>query len=566
MRGLLNDCLRSLIGFGIRWLGLAMSAAHRSKLSAFSRNQRRLRRRYGIMPDTPVRPFGREIEELIRSAAERAGPGTRFASTSGSTGRPKRILYTRGRLRAVRLAFVDAFARCCWSLRVRRTSLYVFTPLGEDDSLTSMLLGERGLPPYLSSLQAPYRVQSHPAVRALVAEYGATAVRLWVLSLSNPGVLYGTNPSTLSTFLDEIASDWRQSSALVRRFCREPRAFGGGVHMIARRIESRGAASRLTLVAAADLPPPLSVYAPAVGAYICWTGGYVKPFLDRLARHLPPERYRLVPMYSMSTETIETVSHFGGGHVSFLPLAGGVLYEFVEEGLDDWPENLLTADRLRAGRAYTMVLSDGFGLRRYQTGDLFLCRGFVRGLPDLAFVRRRGLEYSFTGEKLTAEQAVAALRALRAENPALGDDEFLTLVPSHPAGDPAPHYKLVLVESVCSGPDVPGEELAARCDELLCEMNCEYAAKRSGGRLGRIRFKRASPGEFAQRVGGPGRADSWEGQFKFLPLYRSTWESGDAPPGPRPVDLFESRTSKATTPSCEAAAGANRSPGNPGRG
>ena len=566
MRGLFNDCLRALIGFGIRWLGLALSAAQLIRISAFSRNQRRLRRRYRITPDTPVLPFGREIEGLIKNAAERAGPGARFASTSGSTGRPNRILYTRGRLRAVRLAFVDAFARCCRSLRVRRTSLYVFGPLGGDDSLTSMLLGERGLPPYLSTLQAPYRVQSHPAVRSLVAEYGATAVRLWVLTLSNPGVLYSTNPSTLSTFLDEVASDWRRSSALVRRFRRAPEAFDAGVRVIARRIESRGSAPRLARVAASDLPLPLRACAPAVAAYVCWAGGYVKPFLDRLAAHLPPGQYRLVPMYSMSTETVETVSHFGGGRVSFLPLARGVLYEFVEEGERDAPANLLAAGRLRAGKTYSLVVSDPFGLRRYQTGDLFLCRGFVRGLPDLAFVRRRGLEYSFTGEKLTAEQTAAVFRRLRAEHPSLGGDQFLTCVPSLPRGDHVPHYKLVLVGGACSFPGVLGEELAARCDELLCEMNCEYGAKRSSGRIGRVRFVQTSPGEFARRMRGPAQADGWEAQFKFLPLYRSTWESGDAPPALPHVAAFDARTSGALTPPREAASGANRSHGSPGRG
>jgi len=565
VRGLFNDWLRWLIGLGIRWPGLALSAAHLIKIAAFSRNQERLRRRYNIKPDTPVLPYGPEIERLVKSAADRAGARARLASTSGSTGSPKRILYTKRRLRAVRLAFIDMFARCCVSLRIRRTSLYVFSPFGGDDSLTSMLLGERGLPPYLSTLQAPYRVQGHPAVRPLVAEYGAAAVRLWVLTLANPGVLYSTNPSTLSTFLDRMASDWRQHSALVRRFRHEPEAFDAAVHMIARRIESRGSAQRLSQIAASDLPLPLRVCAPAVEAYVCWTGGYVKPFLDRLAHHLPPERYRVVPMYSMSTETIETVSHFDGGQVSFLPLAGGVFYEFLEEGAEDRPENLLRAGQLQAGKTYAMVVSDAYGLCRYQTNDLFLCRGFVRGLPGLAFVRRRGLEYSFTGEKLTAEQTAAAFRRLRAERRVLGGDKFLTCVPSLPAGDHVPHYKLVLIDGDSSFPESLGEDLAARCDELLCEINCEYETKRSSGRLGRVRFARASPGEFARRLGGPSHAGGWEAQFKFLPLYRRTWESGGAPPARPRVGVFEGQTAGTFTPPHEASSGANRSSENRGR-
>jgi len=525
VRGLLNDCLRRLVALGVGLLGLALSAAHHYRIAAFARDQRRLRARYRITPETPVLTFGPELERLIEEAAGRAGPAAAFASTSGSTDRPKRLLYTRARLRAFGLAFVDNFSRCCRSLGVRRTSLYVFSSLGGDDSLTSMLLAERRPPPYLSTLQAPYRVQALPAVQALVPTYGAAAVRLWVLTIANPGVLYSTNPSTLSTFLDELASDWRRSSELVRRWVADPASFDGGVRAVARRLESRGAAGRLALVAASPSPVPLRLFAPAVGFYVCWTGGYVGPFLDRLAAHLPPGRYRLVPMYSMSTETIETVGHYEGGEVSFLPLAGGVLYEFVEEGAEDRPENLLTAAELRAGKTYSMVVSDAYGLRRYQTGDLFLCRGFVRGLPDLSFARRRDLEYSFTGEKLTAAQAEAVFRRLRAECPRLGAGTFLACVPSQPAGEPTPHYKLVVVDAARPDLGAFGEALAARCDELLGEVNREYRGKREGGRLGRLRPVCVSPGEFARRVGGARRGDNWEAQFKFLPLYRCTWES-----------------------------------------
>lgn len=559
MRGLLNDCMRRLIGFGIIRLGTAMCIAQRIRIGAYSWNLKRLRRLYGITPDTRILPFGPESELLVEKAAERAGRGARFAFTSGSTGRPKRILYTKGRLRTVRLAFVDAFARCCRSLRIERTSLYVFSSLSKDDSLTSLLLEDERLPPYLFTLQAPYRVQCHAAIRALASEYGVTAVRLWILAIANPGVLYSTNPSTLSYFLDELSSDWRMSSALVRRWVGEPEAFDAKVHEIARRLESRGSGSRLRRIAESRMPLALEVVAPAVKTCICWTGGYVKPFLDRLACRLPRERYRLVPMYSMSTETIETVSRYDKGELSFLPLASRVLYEFIEEGMEDRPENLLTACGLRAGKTYAMVVSDPYGLRRYQTGDLFLCHGFVHGLPDLSFVRRRGLEYSFTGEKLTAEQVGSVFGRLRAEYPILGADKFLCCVPSHPFGDPVPHYKLVLVEGGCSGVDAFGSELAGRCDRLLGEVNGEYAGKRSSGRLGRVEFLRISPGEFAVRLGGSRRGNGWNAQFKFLPLYRRLWESFDEEPS-------QTLSSAAVKASGEAAQEARRSLRNPDRG
>lgn len=524
MRGLINDCLRRLIGLSIKGLGLALAVRQRIQISTLGWNQKRLRRRYGITADTPILTFGPELEQLIKQATLRAGQDARFAFTSGSTAKRKRILYTKGRLRAVRLAYIDFFARCCWSSGMKRTSLYVFSSVTKDDSLTSMLLEESGLPPYLSSLQAPYRVHSHPTMKSLVAEYGTAAVRLWILAIANPGVLYSTNPSTLSTFLDELTTDWQRSSKLIKDWCGNPQALPDEVRMIAKRLESRGSTCRLGHIARSEVALTLQVCAPAVEAYVCWSGGYVKPFLERIANHLPVERYRLIPMYSMSTETLETVGHFEGNKVTFLPLASQVLCEFIEEGREDQAQNLRTADQLEVGKTYSLVVSDPFGLRRYQTGDLFLCNEFVAGLPDLRFMRRRDLEYSFTGEKLTSEHVMRAFETLREEYD-LGSDAFLTCMPSQPADESIPHYKIIFVEGVGTGAYVSGDQLAKRCDELFSEVNDEYKSKHESGRLGRVRFISLSRSEFINGIIGRRQSNAWEAQFKFLPLYRISWES-----------------------------------------
>ncbi|HKP37934.1 MAG TPA: GH3 auxin-responsive promoter family protein [Pyrinomonadaceae bacterium] len=524
MRGLINDCIRRVIALGIEGLGLVLTIAHRIRVDTFFWSQRRLKRKYGITSDTPVLTFGPELEVLIDRAAARAGRDAKFAWTSGSTAAPKRILYTKDRLRKVKLAYVDFVARCCWSLHVKRSSLYVFSSLSQDDSLTSMLLEEKSAPDYFSSLQAPYRVHCCPSMRSLVSEYGATAVRLWVLAIANPGILYSTNPSTLSTFLDELATAWPKSSRLVRDWCRRPEAFDQRVHAIARRLDSRGSHTRLAAIAASELPLSFEAFAPAAKIYICWAGGYVKSFLDRLKTHLPPERYQLVPMYSMSTETLETVGNFTDDTVTFLPMAPKVLYEFIDEQAANHPPSLLTAAQLETGKIYSMVVSDAYGLRRYQTGDLFLCRGFVRGLPDLSFVSRRDLEYSFTGEKLTADNLMTVFQKLRREYPQLSEDKFLTCVPSHPIGDPAPHYKIVMVNGHPADAGIPVDEVATRCNDLLGEINCEYKSKFESGRLGATRFILLPWEDFINRVSGA-RIKSWETQFKFLPLFRNTWES-----------------------------------------
>jgi GH3 auxin-responsive promoter len=514
MRGLINDGLRQIISFGIGALGPMAMGVHRLRIARASAEQERLRRRYRISAVTP-----------IQSRPGSNGQKGKIAVTSGSTEEPKRVVYTERRLRSVKWAFSEMFMRCCRATGLRRTSLYVFSSFAADESLTGLLLEESGPAPYLAALQAPYRVQSDPAVQQLAAEYGPTAVRLWVLTLANPGVLYATNPSTLTTFFDELTARWTEHSRLVRDFCARPAGFSRTIHRLARRLASRGSRGRLEHVARSDTPQPIGIFAPSVDTVICWTGGYMQPFLDRLAVHLPRERYRLVPMYSMSTETIETVPHFAGERVAFLPLARGVVYEFLEDGAEDRPEHLRGIDALEVGRSYTMIVTDPYGLRRYQTADLFLCKGTVAGLPDLEFRRRRGLEYSFTGEKVTADQLTTVFARLRDQCPGLRRDDFLACVPSYPADASVPHYKLVLVRNGGDDTSLRDQDITSRFDDLMAGANPEYHGKRASGRLGPPRAVHATQAEFAARMGGRRHKASWESQFKFLPLYLETWES-----------------------------------------
>ena len=512
MRGHLNDFLRKIVRWTILVLGFISTFLMRFRLLGHRRNQTRLKRKYGISHNTPVLPYGPRIEHSIQTTAVKAGPTAQFAQTSGSTGNPKQILYTKRRLLTLKLTFSDMFARACYAFDIKRTSLYIFNSFQPDASLTSLLLDEQTLPNYFSTLQAPYRVQHNPAVRALVSRYGPAAVRLWILTISNPGVLYSTNPSTISTFLDELANDWHQCSKLIKDWYKSPATFPREVQTVARRLESRSSAKRLKQVAVSDAPLPLSICAPAVEAYICWTGGYVKPFLDRLAKHLPSPRYKLIPMYSMSTETIETLPYFRNNDVAFLPLAKGVVYEFIEETAIDRADNLLNPHELEAGKLYAMVVSDAYGLKRYQTDDLFLCKRKINELPNLAFVRRRSLEYSFTGEKLTAEQLSAVFDQLHALYPSILAGRFLTCVPTQDS-HAIPHYRVLLIGDRHS---IPHDMLATRCDELLSEINCEYKSKRASGRLGPITVIEIETKNFAEQLAS---STNWETQFKFLPLH-----------------------------------------------
>jgi GH3 auxin-responsive promoter len=142
---------------------------------------------------------------------------------------------------------------------------------------------------------------------------------------------------------------------------------------------------------------------------------------------------------------------------------------------------------------------------------LFLCRRKVNAVPDLVFVRRRSLQYSFTGEKLTAEQLSLIFERLRVLYPSEIGNKILTCVPAQ-ASHTVPYYKVLLIGERRSRSETSYDILAARCDELLCEINDEYRSKRASERLGPIKVETI---EFADFVA---TKQNWETQFKLLPL------------------------------------------------
>ena len=510
-----GDLGRAAIAAFLHLGGYAAVLRHRARLALLPFRERRLRERWGITASTPV-------TRDLPAADSRGGEASPVALTSGTAGEPKRVPYPRPRLSATRGVFVDGMLRLIVARRVRRPSLYVFGALDPDRSLSSLLVSERRAPPWPVLLQAPYRAQADPALLALKEDYGAAALRLLVLTLSNPGVLYATNPSTLSTFFEEVDTDWEAAVALVRVVVRDPGRIAPAARRILRRLASKGSAGRLARVAESATPLPITVWAPGVSTYVCWTGGAVAPFLERLDRRLPAPRFTREPMFSMSTETIETIPDYRERETAFLPAAPGVLYEFLAVGSET---ALLGARELQPGGTYEMVVSHGYGLRRYATGDLFRVERVVAGLPDLRFLGRRGLGWSFTGEKLTAEQVGVAFEALHAEYPGLRDGFWLALFPEDPGGAALPCYHLAAVGRAAREPGGLPEGLPERLDELLGDQNLEYRAKRASRRLGGVRCSILGLADFLPRATGEGSAHV-DSQFKFQPFYPRLWEEG----------------------------------------
>jgi hypothetical protein len=199
----------------------------------------------------------------------------------------------------------------------------------------------------------------------------------------------------------------------------------------------------------------------------------------------------------------------------------GNCYEFISPEQEVNAANVLKPWELETGKEYVMLVSDEFGLRRYNTEDLFQCRGMVGHTPVVLFVGRVGLRYSFTGEKITAEQLLDVYEAVRRKTARAG--ALITCFPKLNAGG-LPGY--VFVYCAMDGEELPEGLDADELDERLKEINIEYATKRSSGRLAPPELVRESYGRLVDsiRESNPRYRGSNPAQFKLLPLYKVMWE------------------------------------------
>jgi hypothetical protein len=504
------------------------------RLWASQRRQSALRKRYGIDRKVPIARWSDAVQDRVNRVSSTTD-SLRFALTSGSTCRAKRIPYTRRRLRSIKRASFEAVVQTARALRIRCPSLFVLAALQKDESLSSLLLHDTTTPSLIEGLVMPSKYLSSPEIASLVKLYGATSVRLWLMVLSNPAILYATNPSTLAVFLNDVEERWEDSVRLIREAVTNPSSISNDAWVIARRVVAAGWRERLQWIAASDCALPIVEMVPALRCYCCWDGGYVTPFLNMIRKRLPSGSVGHVPMYSMSTECLQTQTCYVGRTPHYLPITPGVLYEFIREGDPDESDRLLEPRDLEVGGHYAMVVSDRYGLRRYQTEDVFLCVGRVGNLPDLRFVRRRGLAYSFTGEKLTGPQVEWACQQLLSAFPPLREGGVqVTLIPTLPRQETKgglPHYTLVMAHAATQAPAVDPAIAATTFDECIATTNSEFADKRFSARLGQTRGLLISYDRFAQLLmkRGSQHGRMWNTQFKLVPLYNRRWDEMGLP-------------------------------------
>lgn len=242
-----------------------------------------------------------------------------------------------------------------------------------------------------------------------------------------------------------------------------------------------------------DGRPALTDLWPGLRLLVCWnsaSAALYQPLLSRLAPGVAT-----LPFSTTGTEGIVTLPV--DDHPSAGPLAVDQgHFEFVPwHDLDDGSplpadSPTLGYDQLEPGADYRLVMSQANGLYRYDVGDVYRVTGTVGATPRLEFLGRTGFQSSFTGEKVTESDVHAAVTRVLGHEQTTHPD--FTGIPVW--GTP-PHY-LVAVEWTDAHRARDLEETARHIDDVLQEVNVEYADKRRSGRLRPLQLLPLVPGAF----------------------------------------------------------------------
>ncbi len=240
------------------------------------------------------------------------------------------------------------------------------------------------------------------------------------------------------------------------------------------------AAARIAgLVSGPDAWWQLDELWPELELIICWQSELVEPYLRLLRRHA--ERIAFRDYITQSSECIIAIpvaDNRSGGLLAYT----SHYYEFIDEAdVGASAPTAVSAWQLEEGRRYEVVVTTGGGLYRYRTADCVQVDGFENGIPVLNFQYRFGRTSSITGEKLTEQQVLAALRDSSPDT-VLSRSDVLVF----PRTGERPHYAVLLPESSLK-PDADSVALKGwltRFDDAIGAANGEYRDKRGSLRLG----------------------------------------------------------------------------------
>ncbi len=420
-----------------------------------------------------------------------------FATTSGTTAKPKFIPITSGHLKDYTHAFqihnyhlVDTFKKAA-------EGRFLIIVSNDEEGRT-----EAGIP-YGAVSGLLNRRQPNIIKRHFACPYELCKIRdvnqKYYLMLraaigQNVSAVLGCNPSSLLLLADQLnehgeslIKDLRDGT--VSKTYSPPEEYAEAFSPFFKKQEE--AARRLEKIFSLHGRLTPELIWPELQVLSCWKGGPMSFYLERL-----PEFYGNIPVRDFGYMASEgrgsiPISNEGAGGILALT---SHFFEFVEEDdIDNSSPQFLTVEQLKAGGRYYIYFTTSGGLYRYNINDLMQVTGFAGNTPIIEFVRKGHGISSITGEKVTEEQVVSALRQARTQ---LNLDEISHFTAEVELGYP-PYYNCFMELNASLSESIK-VQFVRIFDQNLQLQNPEYADKRSSRRLAAPVLKVLPPGTYTR--------------------------------------------------------------------
>jgi hypothetical protein len=443
-----------------------------------------------------------------------------YARTSGTSSRAKDIPMTRAGERQLKEA-----QRLMALTLYRQTGFFdgrilgIGSPPVEGQTESGISYGAASGQAYAKSSWLTRTRFVAPAEVFAIADYEKRYKVLALLALLEPDLtgIATANPSTVQRLIEIVNSHRRLLAAALSSGCLDGEVVPPGIAaLIAARTKAsptRARAVRFSL----EQPEPLTIRDlwPRLAAIVVWTGGSCGFAIDRLKQMLPAHT-RVVELGYRSSEFIGTINVDAEENLC-VPSLHHTLFEFVERADREsgcW--EFKTLENLEAGRDYYVFATTQNGLYRYDINDIVRAGRRFNDCPTLRFLRKGSGMTSITGEKLTEDQV---LQALRDASAGLGVQlAFFVLL----ADEAAARYRLLFEPA--DGAEIDSKLLAETLDRQLRRGNIEYDEKRASARLGVVQGSLVKAGYGEACKGAALARGERESQYKPRVLeYLAAW-------------------------------------------
>ncbi|WP_420078599.1 GH3 family domain-containing protein [Streptomyces sp. JL4002] len=470
----------------------------------------------------PVMRYEDFVPEIERETRTKGGiltcsPVMRWLKTSGTTGTPKRVPYTLHWLLTYRIPAMKAM----WGTYLEHHPELLGHPYATLDTQTV----REDVLDFVHGIEHQAVSNRHPQINSRdwnppwfespwfgpdvpTGHEGRMYHRLRHLVGKDLHHISAINPSTLISLRDLVEVHGPALVRDLREGTLEGRPYGDPDERAASHLEQVLRTPDFTFK---DLWPSLTLYT-------CWLSASAGLYAAKLDAVFPG--VAKLPFMSCGTEGVTTIPVDDSLHSQ--PLAvGQAFFEFVPAEVplgelveSGGPIDTLLVHEVEQGRDYHLIMTQGNGLYRLWTGDVYHVDRIADGTPWVHFVHRDGVFHSFTGEKITEAQVTEAItRGLAASGLRTG------LYMCGPRWGELPGY-VVVAEVPEPSPEL-GRALSTAVDEALHEINIEYASKRDSGRLGPIEVH-AVPADAIAAYVESRRQTGNATQYKYKPFQRDT--------------------------------------------